>query len=126
MPVLRWENLILIEHLGEGTESAARTLAVEARKTVSEAPTGSLAIFHDATRLETANQEYATVFAAFMRELPKGRVLHVAAVPKAWMRVLAKTASVLGGVEIHIFKTTDEARRFLAEQGFAAPGVTAA
>lgn len=126
MPVARWENLIQIEHTGEGTEAAARRLAADARVKLAGAPAGPLAVFHDATHLETASQEYATVFAAFMREFPAGRVLQVAVIPKAWMRVLAKTASVLGGVPIHIYKTTDEARRYLAEQGFAAPDVTAA
>lgn len=126
MKVTWRERLIEVSHTGEGTEAAARTLVEHIRTKLAEAPEGRIALFHDATGLESANQDYATVFAALMRSMPKGRVLQVAAVPKAWMRVLAKTAAVLGGLEMHIFKTGDEARAYLAEQGFAAPAVTAA
>lgn len=126
MPVARWESLIEVVHTGEGTDVSARTLVAAVRATLAEAPEGRVALFHDATGLESASQEYAMVFAGLMRELPKSRVLQVAAVPKAWMRVLAKTASVLGGMEMHIFKTADEARGYLAQHGFAAAKVTAA
>lgn len=126
MPVSQWGSYIQIVHAGEGSEATARSLVAEIRRKVGELPEGRLVLFHDATHLESANQEYAVIFAGLMRELPKSRVLQVAAVPKAWMRVLAKTASVLGGLDMHIFKTTDEAHRYLTEQGFSVPAVNAA
>ena len=123
MDVTTHKNLILVIHTGRGDKAQGQRITDAMRASIARLRSKHLriGIYHDVSDLEAADNDYVNAFAALAKELGKQGFVYVATIPKAWVRVLAKTASYLGGIETHFFKSADESMKYLEEAGFDLP-----
>lgn len=123
MEVIAHKNLVLIFHRGAGDKAQGKRITDAMRLVISnlrkEHPV--VGIYHDVSELSAADNDYVSAFAALAKELGTKDFVYVATIPKAWVRVLAKTASYLGGIETHFFKTPAESAQHLTKAGFDLP-----
>ncbi len=121
--VVTHRNLILVFHKGTGNLEQGRRITDAMREAVATLRRSHLriAIYHDVSELAAADNDYVSAFAGLAKELGKDGFVFVATIPKAWVRVLAKTASYLGGIETHFFKTPAESIQYLEGAGFEFP-----
>lgn len=125
MSVVTHKGLILVDHKGIGNAEQGKRLTDGMRQAIPVARRhgGRVGIYHDVSELESANEDYVKAFAGLAKELGRDNMVYVATIPKAWVRVLAKTASVLGGIETHFYKTEKESLTYLTQAGFELPAV---
>lgn len=120
MQVLIKKKIILIIHKGEGTRVQARFLINEMRRMmhILKKENSVVGVYHDVTHLNSVENAYVTMFAGLAKEWGNQGIVYVATIPKSWIRVMAMSASTLGGIETHFFKTDAESLAFLRAKGF--------
>lgn len=128
MEVVTHKNLVLVFHKGEGNAEQGKRITDGMRKAVADLRRTHhrIGIYHDVSDLESANQDYVNAFGGLAKELGKDGFVYVATIPKAWVRVLAKTAAFIGGIDTHFFKTPQESFECLKRDGFELPMVVLA
>ncbi len=121
MEISHQNRIVRVQHQGSPDAATAQAITDALRPIMRSllAGEGKAALLHDATAAESAPDGYLQQWAAFAKEF-KGRFLSVAIVPKAWVRVLAKTVVALSGIDMHVFKNEAEALEFLQQKGFTA------
>lgn len=123
MEVVTHKNLIIVVHNGTGDKALGARITSQMRTAVTtlRKEHARIGIYHDVSALSAADNDYVSAFAVLAKELGTQDFVYVATIPKAWVRVLAKTASYLGGIETHFFKTPAESANYLSQTGFELP-----
>jgi hypothetical protein len=123
MEVVTHKNLILVFHKGNGDAEQGKRITDAMRSAVHDLRRTHqrIGIYHDVSELEAANQDYVNAFGGLAKELGKSGFVYVATIPKAWVRVLAKTAAFIGGIDTHFFKSEGESFACLKAEGFELP-----
>jgi hypothetical protein len=117
--VLVHNDVVKIVHRGVGDYMLADYLVVKAQATIEVhlKRASRVAVYHDTSGLESANDAYMKAWAEIGKEF-KNRAKVCFYVEKAWMRVMAKSAALLGGFDVDIFKSEAEVIAFLRANGF--------
>ena len=120
MPVVAQNNVILVNHAGNGAAADVEALCESIRAEIKKiGATGrEYAIFHDSTNLNSASEPYARAFAKLFSEIKKQEPIQVALIDKAILRVMARLAATLSGTDLRVFKTHTECVDFLFSAGF--------
>ncbi len=116
------QNVVFIVHSGHGDATQGEAITSAMRREISALRNRGverIAVYHDVSALESAGDDYIKAFAGLAKELGNQGFCYVATMPKAWVRVLAKTAAFLGGIDTHFFKAEAESLEFLRREGFA-------
>ncbi len=112
-------SLVSVLHIGNGDAESGKILAEKmATDVLAEVANGrEVVVYHNARMMPGANEAYARAFAQVFLRLKPTNVRYVALVPKSYLRILARVASKLANIDMHMVRTEADALHALQELG---------
>ncbi len=113
-------NIVVVNHRGIAKDTNASDKAAKLLQTTTALSKKyrRLAVVHNTQSLLKATKNYAEAF-AMVEEKVTDNHLYILISSKSWIRILARVASRIAAVEIHIAKSVSEATMILQREGFS-------